>query len=159
MKNLYFFLFVLLVSGTSIAQTSASATADTFAEIVEPITITKTQNLNFGRIIGTTLGGTVTIENTAAGERVIDPDMNAPGEVPSSAHFTVTASDYSYGITMVASDLTAADQMNMVFNPVNNLGVSGSGDNIIYVGGDLIVNENQGAGTYTGTVQVTVTYD
>lgn len=160
MKKITFILFAL-ITGSVFAQNTANVNASSFAEIVEPLTITKTRNLNFGKIIGSAAGGTITIASTSAGTRTAtNTALEAPGGTVTSAQFDVTASDYSYNIAMSDTDLTHTDgTTKMTLTPSNNLGGSSSGDKTIYVGGDLVVGTSQKAGDYSGTVTVTVTYN
>lgn len=154
-------LACILFTGISFAQGKADATATTAAEIVEPIKIEKDRDLNFGRIIGGTAGGgTVTIDATDTGDRTIDSDLNAPGGTINSAKFTITASDNAYGIDLDATDLTATGLTTMPFNPAPSItDATTTGDQTLYVGGALTVGVDQEAGTYGGTVKVTVTYE
>ncbi|WP_282018796.1 DUF4402 domain-containing protein [Salegentibacter mishustinae] len=154
------FILLALISGTAFAQNTAEQTAETFAEIVEPLKIEQSRNLNFGRIIGGSAGGgTVSIASDDTGARTIDDDLKAPGGTISSAKFTITASGYSYTISMEDDDLTSDGLTTMTFVPKNNLGEDSSGDQTLYVGGDLTVGTNQESGNYTGTVKVTVSYE
>lgn len=157
------FILIALISGTTFAQ-SAKAKATTFAEIVEPLTITKTGNLDFGRIIGTAAGGTVTVNSDNTNTRsVSDAALTAPGGTVSSASFDITASDYNYSTTFVATvlkDQNSGGGADMVFTPKGSLtDDKGSGDITLYVGGDLAVGADQKAGNYAGSVEVTVTYE
>ncbi|MCF4101537.1 DUF4402 domain-containing protein [Gillisia sp. M10.2A] len=159
MKKITFALFAL-IAGTSFAQNSANAEAATFAEIVEPLTIEKDQDLNFGRIIGGSAGGgTVSISAEDAATRTIDDALNAPGGTIQAAKFTITGSDYNYGIKIEGSDLESGESTAMKYTPDSNLSSSEKGDQTLYVGGDLVVGTNQDAGNYEGTVTVTVTYE
>ena len=155
------FILIALISGSAFAQSSANAAANTAAEIVEPLTITKSKDLNFGRIVGSTSGGVVTIANTSVGARTAtSTTLLAPGGTSSSAQFDVTASGYTYTITMTDTDLTHTDGTTVMgLAPDNSIGGSSSGDQTIYVGGDLSVGTNQKPGTYTGTVTLTVQYN
>ena len=159
MKKITFALFAL-IAGTSFAQNSANAEASTFAEIVEPLKIVKNNDLDFGRIIGGTAGGgTVTISAEDGATRTIGAALDAPGGNIQAAEFSITSSDYTYGITMTNTDLTATGLTNMEFSPVSSLGSSSTGDKTLYVGGALTVGSDQEAGEYEGTVTVTVSYN
>ena len=151
---------MMAFTGATFAQGTANATATSAAEIVEPITIVKARDLNFGRIIGGSAGGgTVTIAATDAGDRTIDTDLSAPGGTITSAKFTITASDNAYGIVLESSDLTASGLTTMSFTPTPSITETTSGDKTLYVGGDLTVGTTQEAGTYQGDIKVTVNYN
>ena len=164
MKNFTFILLALIISGTTFAQNSAtsSGTATVNAEIVSPISVTDGTELNFGRIIGNTDGGTVTVA-TDGGRTASVNDLLAPSTSVQAASFTVkAAAGYNYSISIPGIDLTGAgDDMSLTFT--NNLGtesVQGTGaDQTLNVGGALTVNPGQVEGDYTGTVEVTVAYE
>ena len=165
MKKISFFLLTLL-TGTAFAQSSASADAAVNAEIVSPISITNVSALNFGRIIGTTAGGDVTIAATSAGTRTSTAtDLLAPSGTVNAAKFQVTASDsYTYKITIPDIDLTGAttsETMGVTFtNSLGSTGLTGTGSaEDLYLGGTLTVGANQSEDTYSGTVTVTVAYE
>jgi len=163
MKKITFILFAL-ITGTTFAQNAAtdSGTATVNAEIVSPISITDGTDLNFGRIIGNTSGGTVTVatdnERTASND-----DLLAPSTDVQAASFTVKAAyGYNYKITIPSIELTGAgDVMPVEFtSSLGNTNVQGSGaDQILNVGGKITVNSSQAEGDYTGTVEVTVAYE
>ncbi len=157
MKKITFIVFAL-IAGTAFAQ-DADATAITSAEIVEALSITKDRDLNFGQIIAGNGAETVTIAATSAGLRSISTAANAPGVTPTSAQFTITASDYNYSISMTDTNLSGTDLTTMVLTPLSSLGTSSSGDKTLYVGGDLAVNASQEVGSYSGEIVVTVSYE
>lgn len=153
-------LAMLFVCALGFSQGSSNATATTNAVIVSPLKIVKTNDLNFGKIIGSAAGGNVIIAANAAGTRTIDADMDAPTTANQAASFDITGGAETYTITLEASDLTATGHSNMVLTPATNLPEStSSGTQTIYVGGTLAVNPNQGVAEYAGDVKVTVSYE
>jgi spore coat protein U-like protein len=155
-------LFMFVLSAISFAQNNANATALTAAEIVEPLTISKSQDLNFGRIIGGSAGGgTVSIAASEAATRTIPDALNAPSGTITAAKFDITASKYSYTIGLEDTELNGTDLTEMLFTPKHSLGLvnSSTGNLTLYVGGDLTVGATQEAGVYSGTVKVTVQYE
>ena len=173
MKKITFILFAL-ITGTTFAQVTqnaatATTTAPVNAEIVSPIKIANVNPLDFGRIIGNTAGGTVSIAASAAGTRtaLVNTDLLAgTGNTPSAASFDITAaSGYSYSVDLSASTANLSgtgDNMPISFNH-NLLAAANPGGGatatVLYVGGDLTVNGGQLEGAYTGEVSVTVTYE
>ena len=176
MKKITFILFAL-IAGTTFAQDSytAKAEATASAEIIQPITITKNLDLNFGRVIGTSAGGTVTVGATDASQRTASNnnllDQSTAGETNiSSGKFTITAAEnYSYNIVVPASVTlagTGGDPMIVSLNPVygttalSAANPKGTATNeILYLGGELAVGTNQGQGQYSADFDVTVTYE
>jgi hypothetical protein len=174
MKKITFILFAL-IAGTTFAQTaSETATANVGAEIIQPITITKNNDLNFGRIIGTSAGGTVNIteggvRTSSATPDILDPSTGGIAAI-SASKFTITAAeDFSYGITIPATVTitgSGGDPMIVTLNPfydgaaLSGASPKGTDDKeILTVGGDLAVGTTQGQGAYTATFDVTVTYE
>lgn len=153
---------------------AANAVADTSAEVIVPIAITKVTDLSFGRFAANPGGaGTVVISNSGA--RSFSGGVVAAGTAgtSSAARFNVTgdgASTYSISVdktvlthtnetdTMalaVTSDLTGA---NVTSGTVTSGTLTG-GAQSIYVGGTLTVGSAQPAGVYAGTVTATVEYN
>jgi hypothetical protein len=170
------FILLALIAGTVFAQdtNTETATASAGAEIIQPITITKNNDLNFGRIIGTALGGTVTVDDadlrTSGATGILDPSTTGTANI-STAKFTITAAEgYLYGISIPAivtlSGSGGAD-MIVTLNPyyegsalipaTTPKGTSTA--ETLMVGGDLAVGLVQGQGAYTANFDVTVTYE
>ena len=161
------FILLALISGTVFAQNEDNASADAFAEIVEPLSITNVSNseLRFGRIIGSSDGGIVTIAETLDGERSADnSNLLAPGGVESSAVFDISGSIYTYSVVANPTDLTYQGEATEGNTDALSLDATPSfenntGDKTLYVGGTLTIGANQAAGNYQGSVDVTVTYE
>jgi len=163
MKKITFILFAL-IAGTTFAQDSDTGTATVNAEIVSPIEISDGSDLNFGTINGTATGGTVSV--TTSGVRSFsNSDMAITSATAiTAANFTVTAANtYLYSISIPDILLTGAgDDMAVTFIHNRNTlsGRTGSGSaQPLNVGGTLTVGDAQVAGTYDGTVSVTVAYE
>src|SRR5690606_20670673 len=96
------FILLGLISGTALAQNSASTTAEVSAVIVEPIGIVAVTNLNFGKIAAG--------EGSEAGAVRVHPDnsvtysnpaMKVPSNVVTAATFTISgATGVNYGINI-----------------------------------------------------------
>ena len=163
MKKITFILFAL-IAGTTLAQTTADGTATVNAEIVSPITIANGTALNFGTINGTPIGGDVSV--SFSGNRTFsNSDMQITSATAiTAAAFSITAADtYIYSISIPDILLTGSgDAMNVTFVHNRNSAARRTGDNtgqILNVGGTLTVNDAQAAGSYDGTVTVTVAYE
>lgn len=160
MKKITFILFAL-IAVTGFAQSEASGTSTVNAEIVSPISIESTSELDFGRIIGNLAGGDVEIKTD--GTRTADnDDLLDPTDEGQAGAFEVTAAEgYAYSITIPATTLTGnGDAMTVTFD--NNLGDSSTGSGGVQdllLGGILTVNGSQAEGAYTGEVTVTVSYN
>ena len=155
-------MFALIV-GTTYAQTEGTAAVN--AAIVSPITISNGTALNFGTINGTPTGGDVTVSFN--GNRTFsNPDMQITSATAiTAAAFSITAADayiYSISIPDITLSETGGQTMDVTFAHNRNGVARRTGDGtgqILNVGGTLTVNDAQTAGSYAGTVTVTVAYE
>ncbi|APG60332.1 DUF4402 domain-containing protein [Christiangramia salexigens] len=170
MKNLTFFATIFVMSVTSLSygqvdQETATATAE--AVVVKPIAISVSGTLNFGEIIGTASGGTVTVSPAAArsgSAGLINSGQPGTVSVPT---FTVTGeASHTFTIDHPASfDVTetvGGSATMSVGSFQNSLGsntgtLDGSGTETFELGGTITVGANQTVGTYENTTDMTVT--
>lgn len=157
--------FLLLgFSKTSYAQ--ASATSNVSATIIAPIAITKTNDMNFGRVAATAAAGTVVL--TPAGTRSVTggvtlPSFGGTGDV-SPAIFTVSgAPTYTYSVTLPTTATTIANGTNTMTvdtwtsDPTPTGTLANDGTQTLSVGATLNVGANQAPGLYTSATPFTVT--
>jgi|TARA_Y100000588_G_C13944408_1_gene791489 hypothetical protein len=158
------FILLALISGTAFAQVSestASATANAAADIVSPIEIESKQDLNFGKVANNAAGTVVVGTDSSISEST----LSQIGSItPTAATFDVTAAkDYAYSVTLPESvDLSNGTVEITVDKFVDDAGEtpSGTGETqTIGVGATLNVTSGQATGNYTGTFDVTVTYE
>jgi len=166
-KIIFSLLAIVMVVGFSnkVMAQAVSEHATATATIQTPISIAATvNNLDFGKIVTGTDGGTVTIAATSAGERTKTGAnvILAMGSTPNSAAFTVSgdaASGTTYTISMTPdkdTDLTLNKESSTETMAVRLVcaptavdgGVLTSGSQVIYVGGTLTVAADQAAGVY-----------
>ncbi|MBZ9729017.1 DUF4402 domain-containing protein [Salegentibacter sp. JZCK2] len=151
------FILLALISGTAFAQESATAIAA--ADIVSPLSITVTQDLNFGKV-----------SNNIEGDVIIATDGTFTGlsqignTTPTAAIFSVTAADgYRYNVTTPGSaNLVSGANSITVDAFTDNAGAEPTGTGnaqTIGVGATLNVAANQPTGNYTGTFDVSVAYE
>lgn len=159
-----FSLTLLAVSASSFAQSSASADADIETKIVAGITLSKTQDLQFGSVVRSPKGGTVTINpNTdqisysgvtrgqnmtyraAAFESTGEPDYSYSISLPKKATLTRKGGKQ----TMTVTDFTHSDKAGHM---------DGKGSDDFKVGATLEVGSNQETGSYSGEFTVMVEY-
>ncbi len=158
------FILLTLISGTVFAQvteSTASATANAAADIVSPIAIESSQDLNFGKVANNAAGTVV----VATDSDVSTSTLSQIGSItPTAATFNVTAADgFSYTIALPTSvNLTNGTEEITVdefkHDAVGNTTGTGSAQTV-GVGATLNVAASQGTGNYTGTFDVTVTYE
>ena len=168
MKNLILFLIIalsFLAQGNS--QNSALISVTSRATIVEPITIQKTMDLDFGNVIASQTAGTVVL--SPDGTRMaygVSLSNSVPGQV-NPAEAVVFHGDLSYDITLPETfTLFNEDNpnQNVILNnftvvPLPN--IIAEGNDIIKIGATLNLEANQLPGFYTNTAgfNVTVTYN
>lgn len=171
MKKLMLLAIVTIVgfSANLMAQAVVSSAATATAEIITPIAISKSVDMNFGQIATNGLAGTVTLDYASGRVASGGASFSAatPGTI-TSAKFTVTgAADYGYSISIPATiTLTHTNTTNTmsVTGIDNSVGATGTltlGAQDVFVGGVLNLVGAQEPGVYTNTtdLKVTVNYN
>ncbi|WP_343667966.1 DUF4402 domain-containing protein [Chitinophaga sp.] len=159
---------LLLIGISKGSYGQASATASVTATIVTPIAISKTTDMNFGRVAVTSTAGTVVL--AAAGTRsttggVTLPSTGGTSDVSPAVFAVSGTANYTYAITLPSSDVTITDGTNTMtvntFTSSPTVASGGtldaSGDQNLRVGATLHVSANQAAGVYTTSTPFTVT--
>lgn len=159
-----FSLVAVLALASFTAHAQVSASASSAANIIGPISISKTVDLNFGNVaVNSTLGGTVVLD--PAGTRTQTGGVTLPvitGTV-SAAQFNVSGqSGTTYSITLPASVVLAdGASHNMTIDNFTSTpsatGSLASGTETISVGGTLHVAAAQVSGLYTNAADLVVT--
>jgi len=165
-KTLLYAVFAVMtcLSQSSFAQQTAVANANTSANVVIPIAISKTADLNFGNLsVGSTNG---TVVMSAAGVRSSTGGVTLPATSgsPSVASFTVTGQgSFTYNITLPSSAQTIDDGHSHTMtvdswasNP-SGTGTLTSGSQTLTVGATLHVNAGQTPNSYTSATAFNVT--
>jgi hypothetical protein len=154
---------VLGNAGFLIGAHAATATGDATATVIEPITITKTANLRFGKLAGGA-GGTVVV--SSAGSRTKSGGVFlSPSDTGGAASFDVTGEpNATYSITLPTSVSLVSGSNSMSLDTfTSDLGATGTlsalGAQTMNVGGTLTVAANQAAGSYAGSFNVSVDYN
>lgn len=151
---------------------AAVATASASCEVIEPIAVSKSTDLSFGKFAAGS-GGSVTISTSGV--------RTSSGVLPSTDGGAATAAVFvvgggkgatfsvRHGGTTVLS--RAAGSETMTLTTFSDLGAANAtaghvtsamlseGVQPIYIGGTLNVAPNQAVGTYAGEVSVTVDYN
>jgi len=143
---------------------SPPAWAGSCDETTNPITISETQQINYGTIAVTNGGGTVTISTSGA---VAAPGGFTVSGLTSAGKFHVLGKqNCSVIISFLPGSLTGPGAAMTIGNFTNDAGANpalthtaGSQGSLDFsVGADLTVNPNQSGGSYSGTYSVTVIY-
>lgn len=160
-----------LLSGTSafaqVANT-ATTTASGGVTIIQPITIDKTADLEFGRIVKPASGsGTVTITNGSDVVTAASGAVKLSGITTSQAKFTIggeggQALNLTVPATFDISDgsatLTVTTNNNLGATPTLSNALASAGSASLLVGGAFALPATAATGRYTGTLSVTVSY-
>lgn len=173
MKKIAFFaLAAICVSVNANAQTPATATAEVNANIIEPIAITKVQDMVFSDI-AVTGGGTVTLD-LADGLTTSGVGVSLPAtSTPFSAEFLVEGSagyDYNYSMpapfnlvhTVTPANTIAVSAITSTYDgTTRNSTLDGSGEDVIKFGATITLIASQAPGFYENTTDfdVTVNYN
>ncbi|WP_164115136.1 DUF4402 domain-containing protein [Sphingorhabdus sp. Alg239-R122] len=159
-----------VIANPAHAQTSD---ADADARILEPLSVYKIADLDFGNIIAGPAAGTVFID-TRNGNRTAAGGVTLGGGTSSRADFLINGPvnqivRISIPSTVTINRTTGSDSMRIdrmaIGNANRNFGssvrarLSRTGVFSITVGGRLLVNANQPTGEYTGTFVMTVIYE
>ncbi len=164
MKKL--FILFIAVAGfgvNSFGQSSATATAT--ADLVTPISISKTLDMNFGTLASSGTAGTLILatDNSRTSSGGVKILTATTGQ---AATFTVTGSGtQTYSITLPSTDVSLVSGANSLIantftsNPTPT-GTLNGGTQTLLVGATLNVPANQIAGTYVSSnFTVTVNYN
>jgi len=167
MKNMKkILILVVLFSGfaaSSFAQGGTATTnASSHAQIISPITILKTQDMEFGNLAVSASLGTAVIDN-ADGLSVTGGVSKVGVTASKSAAFTVTGqASTAYSVTLPPSTITLTGPSGtmILWNFTSNCGgLIGAGTDSFKVGATLNVAGSQDVGNYTGTFPVIVNYN
>lgn len=160
----FLFLVFFLITNAAVCQFSASAKVNSRATIIDPITINKTVDLDFGNVISAYNPGRVIL--SPDGNRVaygVQISNTFPGNV-APAEAVVKHGNNSYSITLPESfTLYHQEDPNQVLT-IDEFTVSPeSGEimDVLKIGGTLNLEANQPAGYYTNNAgfNVMVSYN
>lgn len=166
MKKLLLFAIVILgFSAVSFGQAPV-ATAPASATLVDPLTITKTEEMNFATVAGSSSPSTI-VMSTAG---VLTPSVGAYviTGTPTAASFSITGAAGEVisitlpgTITLTASGGSEGVTVGTFTDDDETDRIPASGPLVINVGGTLTLPANVEAGVYTNTtdLKVTVNYN
>ena len=156
-------MLLLGISISSFAQNGVSATASGSANVLIPIAITKSADMNFGNLAVSQTSGTIVLGTNGTRTNTGGVTLPSVTGTVSAASFTVTGEpSFTYGIILppaITLTSTGGDHMTVntfVSNPSGIGTLSSSGSQTLSVGATLNVNFPQGAGTYTNSSDLTV---
>lgn len=140
---------------------SAIGTATTVA----PLSVVRTDDLDFGTLIASGTAGTATV-NASTDARTTAGGTTAAGGSPMAAHFTAAGRIGAVALIALPGSITltrVAGTETMTVTSISSNGPTlrlfpGTATIDVAVGGTLNVAANQANGTYTGTFTVNVIY-
>jgi hypothetical protein len=161
--------FAIVVQFDTIAM-AANVDGSATVEIVEPLTITESNGLNFGKIASGTTSGTINVNTAGTVTKTAGPaDLQVVDAAGSAGVFAIAGEpSLLFTVTVPASTslsptgTSGGAPMNVTLasdaTTINAAGLDGLGDATLTVTGDLAVGANQAADTYSGIYNVTVFY-
>ena len=152
-------------ASSALAQASATTSATASVTIFQPITITKTADLSFGRVIRPSTGTTIYTVSEATGATSVsggDGIFTTGGGTPTRAAFTVNGEGgQAFNITSDASVTNGGVTINLVKSAATGTlsGTIGSAGSATFgVGGNVTLTNASATGVKSGTFNVTVSY-
>jgi hypothetical protein len=153
-------LAALLVGGASASAQSANASVT--AEVQQPITVTKTRDLDFGLVFPG-------VDKVVAVSDATSAAFSVTGQASAQVHitFTLPGTLTNGGNSLTITDWTArhnttnSSASGTDFTPSaspTTATLSGSGELYVFLGATVQPTTTQVAGTYTGTATITVVY-
>jgi hypothetical protein len=154
--------FVFLLSSSSIAQSTASATANGTFTVIAYMTVIKLADLDFGTIfVGTTL--TVDPTSPQAAEFLFNGNANTDVDVTITFPADLTSGSNTINFNTPGRPIynTIPDAMTAtVFKrKTGGTAQTGADGNLyVWVGGRVRAANRQAAGTYTGIMQIVIVH-
>lgn len=152
-------------ASSALAQASASTSATASVTIFQPITITKTADLAFGRVIRPSTGTTIyTIDATTGAPSVSGGDgiFTTGGGTPGRAVFSVNGEGgQGFTITADATVVNGGVTINLVKSAATGIlsgTIGAAGSATFGVGGNITMTSATSTGVKSGTFNVTVAY-
>lgn len=162
-KTRYLALAIALLAapGTALA---ATATTNATVVTIRPMTLVKTDDLDFGSLIASGSAGTVVI-NASTDVRTTTGGVTVAGGTPAAARFTGTGVLNLAAFITLPSSITLTRSGGTETMTVGSVTTNGGTTRLfigsaidVRVGGTLSVGANQVAGNYVGQFNVTVLY-
>ena len=159
-------LFMIGLLGVTTVAEGATRTANSRARTLKPITMTRTRDLDFGRLVIAATAGRVTVNATTDARARTGGVTLIGGGAPGAARFAVTGTPAALAqITLGAaptlnrsSGPQTVSMTALTLNGGRNRRFTAAGALDVRVGGTLAVPANQLGGDYAGSFTVTISY-
>ncbi len=154
-------LFVLAGATSAFAGVGnpASDTATASATVISPLTVTKVDDLVFGKVVQPTTGsGTASIA-ASSGSQIQLSGLTAPtAQGTKPAHFTVSGDNTTAWTAALTAPTTLTNGSDSIAFTASTSTLTSSPKDV-YVGGTITVTNTTTPQLYTGTLTVTATYN
>lgn len=161
------------VGGTAFAQASDSESTTSSVRIIQPIALTKVNNLAFGTVVRPASGSSTITISTSSDTPTVDSGtaVLVAGGTRTRASYTVTGEGAQTVAITVPASVVMTDGSNNITVTLTpeattdtlsgTLGTTGgfSGDGTLYVGGSFSISNTTVSGNYSGTFSTTVAYN
>lgn len=145
------------------APVAAATPATATAQIVEPLTLTKTADLNFGTLVKNVMTATRTVTIKEDGTITCSTELLCGGTTSSAAFDVLGSGNQIIKVYVAPSTLNGPGTSTLLFSPTaasaSPLTLSASGAGSFKVGGSINVAPTTTAGIYSGDMDVTVDYN
>ena len=149
------------VSGTEAATGAGTGSATLLA----PLSVVKTEDLDFGSLISSATAGTATV-NASTDARTTAGGVIPAGGAPMAAHFTAAGRVGALALIALPASITVTRGGGSETMTITSLSSNGATLRVlpltgiidVAVGGTLNVAANQVAGAYSGTFTVNILY-
>lgn len=165
------FMMTFAFQSVNAQNTATVSDANAAASIVAGITLTNDLSLEFGEIVRSSTGGTVTITADANPSRTPSGNLTfIPNDTWRPAKFTVAGDNTQTFKIVKPATITLAGPSSSEMTITTSIsgdesglattgGAGGIGEYVFYIGGTLEVAATQQIGDYVGTYEVTVQYE
>ena len=155
--------FAAPASAASTAPVAATTPATATAQIVDPLTLTKTSDLNFGTLIknGITVSHDVVIGES--GVVACTAELLCGGTTKAAAFKVAGSGNQVVKVYVAPSTLTSSGGATLTFTPAaasaSPLTLDSSGAGSFKVGGKITIDLTTASGVYVGDMDVRVDYN
>jgi hypothetical protein len=150
------------LSGAASAQAQNDASATVTATVQQPITVTKNNDLSFGSVfpgidksIAVTAGGAAKFTVAGQASTPVNLTFTIPGTITSGGNNLTLASWTGHHAT---TDVTTGGTTFTPSPSATSATLSGTGALFVYVGATAQPTSTQAAGSYSGSMTMTVVY-
>src|SRR5947208_5124434 len=155
-----------LVAATPAVAQQRSATAEARGVVLQPLTLTKVSDLDFGTVAGSNVAGNVTVDansgvRSAGGGVIAAPStfsrgrFDGLGQTGQTVGLSLTPPT---GNVLVSGSNTVAVHSLSLDNGGATRVIGAGGNFTVYVGGDFGIAANQPNGTYSALFTLTADY-